>query len=360
MKTTLSICIPTYNRAVFIGETLQSIITQATDDIEIVVSDNASTDNTEDIIRSYSAKFSKIIYIRQAENLGADSNFMNVVANASGEYCWLFGSDDVMREGALSDVLTALKAEPAVLLSNRMDCDFYLHPMQIRKWLADSPQQCSFDFSLDKDFIKYFESATSLGAAFSYLSSIVVRRSLWNAISMNSRFMGTAYSHVYKIMSILIRGEILLYHPEWTVYSRTGNDSFMEHGYVRRVLLDINGYTALANTLLEERTCARKSFLSVLQQEHPLLRLIRFVAAASDEGIWPDVRVRFLEAGFNQTVLNRAEHIATAWWFKPLFVRKALLVFRRALLVIIGYIRYRRPNVKQRFKQLSEMKNAER
>jgi len=340
MTIKLSVCIPTYNRANFIGETLKSIIDQSTDDIEIVVSDNGSTDDTEDVVQGFRAGFPRLVYIRQPENLGADANYMNVVAGASGEYCWLFGSDDVMREGALSNVINALRSEPAVLLSNRMDCDYFLRPMQIRKWLTDTKQQYYFDLSTEKDFNRYFESATSLGAAFSYLSNIVVKRSLWNVTQMDSRFMGTAYSHVYKIMSILNRGNGLLYFPEWTVYGRTGNDSFMEHGYVRRVLLDINGYSALADELLKDRISERKAFLNVLQREYPMLRLVRFIAAASDEGVWTNFRTKFLNVGFSQDVLDRAEQMGTAWWFRPNIVRKLLLNFRRFILVATGHIRY--------------------
>lgn len=330
MKTRLSICIPTYNRAAFIGETLESIITQATADVEIVVSDNASTDNTENIVRSYSAKFQNLIYIRQVENLGADANYMNVVANASGQYCWLLGSDDTMREGALLKILTALKGEPAVLLSNRMICDFNLKPQYVQKWLKEFSSPCLFDFSIDDDIKRYFESATSLGAAFSFLSNIVVSRELWNTVPMDRHFMGTAYSHVYKLMVILLRGESLLYDPGWTVYCRTGNDSFMEHGLLRRILLDIDGYTALAETLLKDRPDAKKAFLSILPREHSqFLKLVKISALSSDEGIWPNVRARFLKAGFNQTELSRAERIGTAFWFKPHFVRRILQELNR-------------------------------
>ena len=57
MKTPLlSICIATYNRASYIGETLDSIIPQLDDDVELLVVDGASTDNTEDVVRKYAAE----------------------------------------------------------------------------------------------------------------------------------------------------------------------------------------------------------------------------------------------------------------------------------------------------------------
>lgn len=316
MTIRLSICIPTYNRAAFIGETLESIINQATDDIEIVVSDNASTDNTEEVVRGYSEKFSRLIYIRQPENFGADANYMNVVANASGMYCWLFGSDDTMREGALQEILTTLQSEPAVVLSNRMVCNLRLKPAFVQKWLKGCPSPTLFDFSSNEEINRYFESATSLGAVFSFLSNIVVRRALWDSVPMDSQFMGTAYSHVYKIMVVLLKGEKLFYLPNWTVYCRLGNDSFVEHGFLKRILLDINGYYALAETLLKTRSDEKKLFLNILQREYPgFLKLVQISSLALNENVWPDVKLRFIRAGFSQVRLDRAERICSTWWF---------------------------------------------
>ena len=58
----LSICMPTYNFGRFIGEALDSIMKQATDEVEIIVLDGASTDNTLDVVRSFQARFPRIYY----------------------------------------------------------------------------------------------------------------------------------------------------------------------------------------------------------------------------------------------------------------------------------------------------------
>lgn len=319
MKIRLSVCIPTYNRAAFIGETLESIAIQAPEDVEIVVSDNASTDNTEEIVKGYCARFPGIIYFRQPQNMGADANFMNAVAEASGEYCWLFGSDDVMRNGALKEVLLELKQDPAVILSNRMDCDYHLRPFQIRKWLKVSEPRTLFDLSTEEGCQKYFELGTSVGAAFSFLSNIVVKRNLWNEISMNPRFMTTAYSHAYKVLSVLLAGGKLLYYNNWTVYCRNGNDSFSESGYIRRVMIDIDGYSALASVLLADKPQARTAFLALLHKQENRKSLIRIAASADRLGIWPDIKERLIKAEFDKNELGQAEKVGLAWWFKPIF-----------------------------------------
>src|SRR5262245_4495007 len=101
----LSICIGTFNRAEFLEATLQSIISQATSECEIVVSNNASTDDTDRVVAEYASRFGGLRYIKQGTNLGFDRNFDAAVETARGEYCWLFSDDDVMKPGALAGVL---------------------------------------------------------------------------------------------------------------------------------------------------------------------------------------------------------------------------------------------------------------
>lgn len=108
----LSIAIPTYNGSSYIREALDSIIGQLYDideEIEIVISDNASTDETPEIVREYQSKYSFIRYFRNEENLGADRNFDLAVRRSTGEYVWLFSDDDRLKSGAIKKVLGVLK-----------------------------------------------------------------------------------------------------------------------------------------------------------------------------------------------------------------------------------------------------------
>ena len=342
MSIKLSICIPTYNRAALIGKTLESIIAQATGDVEIVVSDNASTDNTAEVIKGFTAKFPRLVYVQQEINKGADANFMNVVSNASGEYCWLLGSDDVMKAGALRKVLEELSAAPAVLLTNRLECDLYLRPLRVRDWLSTPEKKRSFEFTTDESTAQYFKLVDTLGGAFSFLSSIVVQRNLWNAVPMDQQFMGTAYSHVYKIISMLLQGGKLVYIRDWTVYCRLDNDTtFSKDGYLRRVMLDIDGYHALATVLLHDKPQATEALFNILQrQQNHLPAMIRLVAASSLAGNWPDIKSRILRIGLDQDLINRAERIGGALWYRPWFIGIEFLRTWKYLTRIKVAIRY--------------------
>lgn len=111
----LSICIPTYNREKFLRESLESLIKQINDlpnpsIIELIISDNCSTDNTETVVRSIINTRGGIIYIRNSRNLGMDGNFVNCFKRAKGKYIWLLGDDDYLIECKLSLIIEQLES----------------------------------------------------------------------------------------------------------------------------------------------------------------------------------------------------------------------------------------------------------
>lgn len=82
----VSIGMPVYNGEQFLKDALDSILAQTFDNFELIISDNTSTDNTQEICKAYSAKDQRICYYRNEKNLGAAWNFNRVFELARGEY----------------------------------------------------------------------------------------------------------------------------------------------------------------------------------------------------------------------------------------------------------------------------------
>jgi len=116
-KPLLSICIPTYSRSAYLKKCLESIFSQLDESVElnstveVVISDNASTDNTQEIIERYVQNGSKITYTRNEENIGFDLNVLNVVTHATGEYCWYLGDYDMIVAGGIRLMCDKLKSD---------------------------------------------------------------------------------------------------------------------------------------------------------------------------------------------------------------------------------------------------------
>lgn len=112
----VSIGIPVYNGERYLVETLDSVLGQTYTDMEIVISDNGSTDSTESICRTYAAKDDRIKYFRYSENRGAAWNYNNVFLLAKGEYFKWAAADDVLAPTLIEKCVKILINNPAVVL----------------------------------------------------------------------------------------------------------------------------------------------------------------------------------------------------------------------------------------------------
>ncbi|MDP3954687.1 MAG: glycosyltransferase family 2 protein [bacterium] len=89
----ISIGLPTFNRASTLVRAVDSLLAQTYKNFELIISDNASSDDTEKICLDYAKKDSRVKYFRQSHNIGLIANSNFVVSKAEGEY-FMFASDD--------------------------------------------------------------------------------------------------------------------------------------------------------------------------------------------------------------------------------------------------------------------------
>lgn len=111
----VSIGMPVYNGAAFLRESLDSLLSQTYGDFELIISDNASTDETEPICRSYAAGDPRVRYQRQEENRGATWNFNHVFELARSEYFKWAAYDDLHHPTFLARCVEVLDRCPDVV-----------------------------------------------------------------------------------------------------------------------------------------------------------------------------------------------------------------------------------------------------
>jgi abequosyltransferase len=119
----LSICIPTFNRAPLLRQCLASILASIAESgesqaVEVVVSDNASSDETPSVVQEFTRSAPFLKYVRQPENIGGHLNFRAAPAEATGEFAWIIGDDDQINRTGVRRILAALRdGADAVLLN---------------------------------------------------------------------------------------------------------------------------------------------------------------------------------------------------------------------------------------------------
>jgi len=114
----LSIGLPVYNGENYLAEALDALLDQTYKDFELIISDNASTDRTEQICREYEARDQRIRYIRQPINLGAGPNHNAVFHESRGELFKWASHDDLYGRDLLEKCIEALDAKPDVILAH--------------------------------------------------------------------------------------------------------------------------------------------------------------------------------------------------------------------------------------------------
>jgi hypothetical protein len=112
----VSICIPAYNVEHFIRETLESALAQDYPNLEIIVSDDASTDRTPEIVAGYESKGVRLI--KQAKNLGMTANMNAAVRASQGKYAFKLDSDDLLEPGCVSSLVPVMEAHPRVAFAH--------------------------------------------------------------------------------------------------------------------------------------------------------------------------------------------------------------------------------------------------
>jgi glycosyltransferase involved in cell wall biosynthesis len=108
----VSVCIPTYQDARFLHQSLGSIVSQTYHNLEILVGDDGSTDNSGEVVQSF--QDSRIRYLRNPVNLGQFENINRLVSQAQGRYVAIYHSDDYYHPEIIFKEVTFLEAHPEV------------------------------------------------------------------------------------------------------------------------------------------------------------------------------------------------------------------------------------------------------
>lgn len=206
----------TYNRAGTLRETLDSLLPQAADqpEIEVLVSDNASTDNTEETVRDYCSRFPGLRYSRNPTNVGFDGNVVACVENAAGEYVAFFSDDDIAPPGLLAGLLEDLKeARPVAAYINHTP---FFHDKTSERTAPTQPVTKRL-FTNATEFFLY----TGLG----FLSALILKRA--EALKYTSRVVhgrGTAHVDI-AARAVLASGGPFLFDGTLSVLARNAYDS---------------------------------------------------------------------------------------------------------------------------------------
>lgn len=271
MNKKLSVCIPVYNFCKLLPQTLDTIVTQSgANEVEIIILDGASTDETPQLIKNYQRYFPQIKYVRQKKRGGIDWDMAYSVSNATGQYCWLFSGDDLMLPGALSKVLNQIEGDEDLYLTRHME---WVDDRE--EWVTwptvEVTEERSFELSDPLQRREYFERAQNTEAFFSFIGGIIVKRKKWESISINEEFVGSCWAHVARFFELMPSGLSVHVLTEAYLKRRPDNDSFDSGSVTARFRLTIDGFTKIVDHFFGSQSFEAQQVRHALRCEyHPL------------------------------------------------------------------------------------------
>lgn len=213
----LSIAIPTYNRAACLRELLSVLAEQLKNNeerVELIISDNASPDETPTVVKDFISRGLQVRYMRNTENIGPDANFLQCFEQARGKYVWLFSDDDLIVPGGVAKVVTYCTLAEYDLIWLKA------YPFEETQTQVSAGPRCdAIDISDPKEYAK------RIHVFFTFISSNIINKDTVLAAGPKpfSELIGTGLVQLGWTYTALSRYSLGLFVSEKLIASRINN-----------------------------------------------------------------------------------------------------------------------------------------
>ncbi|MCC2547919.1 glycosyltransferase [Hymenobacter sp. BT175] len=196
----LTIAIPTYNRADLLGKALAAVHAQignVADRVEVVISNNASTDHTKQIIDQYGTLFRHFRYFEHPTNTGPDANIAQAFRLAKGRYAWVLSDDDILLPNTLENIVRVLERQEIGLM--------FLTPIWYNHHIEDArPNNEPFAYQVYDNPTAYLEQ---VGYWITFISGIITNKSLVQDLDVLYKFQNTNLIQIGWTLPAIFRGK---------------------------------------------------------------------------------------------------------------------------------------------------------
>lgn len=223
-KPALSICIPTYNRSQYLKSCIESIAVSTRgqwNEIELIVSDNASTDDTPLIVEEMAAKY-PIVYHRNAVNIGGENNFYAAATYATAEHVWIFSDDDEFCPSTITEVLKLVRQ------------DFDLVVLNFSTWDRDMVQKTNparIPVDIPRVLCKSEDVLLAFGLHMTFISSVIFRKDIYFSVPSTEyeRFTPFGLPQTYSLYCGILDKGRFAFVPE-PVFKQRGDNCLYFQG----------------------------------------------------------------------------------------------------------------------------------
>jgi abequosyltransferase len=251
----LSITIPTYNRAFWLKLCLEQLLPQIKaypDEIELIISDNCSPDNTEDVVKSFLNSGFKFQYVRNSTNIGSDANIAQCFNLARGRYVLILGDDDLFIDDAISKLLVQLRMAKFGVVC-------------IKPYGFDNDFRSEYPGSIGND--KLYDNAgnflAGIGPLMTLISGSVINKSILNSIDAND-YCGENLVQVHLVIQAAVKAKQNLFMNHYMIGCKRNNSGGYDFAkvFVENVGKILDLYTGEGLTRKDVLSIERKFIVS--------------------------------------------------------------------------------------------------
>ena len=216
-------------------------------------------------------------------NVGADRNYLKTVELSSGGYCWLFGSDDLMKPGSIDLILSEIITKCDVYLCGFTLCTYKMGPIA-EHLIFESTRDKVYELDDDISRHNYFKHAKTSTAFFSFLGSLIVNKKKWDMVEIDEKkFIGSLWVHVAKIFGMIPFGLKVKYISKPLLLKRGENDSFLEKGIANRIGVSVYGYKMIGDYFFFNNSLETSNIQRVIKFEWPLSAFVSYKTVSLNE-----------------------------------------------------------------------------
>lgn len=283
----LSVCIPTYNRASYLKETLENLFSfkeALLPQVEVVVCDNNSRDNTQEVLADFAAKYPNLRHFKNPQNLGFDGNMLEVFNKARGQYCFVLGDDDTLTQGALERLLGDIKEALDLYIYDMRLCDKNMQYMERLHYLKNVPDGSIVDMGDKKQLLNYLSKVRSNSGLFGHIGGFMVNREAWQRVPHNEIVNGLQWMHIYKLWYLRKFKSKFKFSSFEISNVRTHNDeTIKQSGVCARLLMEVKALYIIGGIVFDDDDDIFNAFLDVIRRYYPLYTIPPFCAVPKKE-----------------------------------------------------------------------------
>lgn len=240
----ISICIPTKNRDIYLTNCLEDLLKQDLVNVEVVIVDANSDDNTEEIVYNFKKLHTNTKYYKSDNISGIDVDILKLFSLASSNYCWLLSDDDQIVENGISLVKDILLTIPTTC--NGLTLNYTMYEKNL-KFPLITPKAITNNIYQNKNinFNNLFDIFFSTGIHLGFLSCQIINNK--NLQKIINNISHEKYHNCWLLIYLI--GKLNQRTPNWIfidkklIKCRSGNDSFLStHGIYNRLMITYINY----------------------------------------------------------------------------------------------------------------------